>query len=206
MVGRVALGNRPNDGEGVENIDNVQHRTYRQGRTDQRHGNLEKLLPVISSVYRCSLIISGINTLQTGEDAERNKRNGYKDTTGNLPHKICLRSRSPVDRMVYQTKPEQQSVQCTIVSVNDEFPRACLDNQCCGPRENHNGSGNLTSAEFVVQYQGKYEAQYRGQNHNSNGPDDGVAKNQLERGTVHYFGEVGKTGKSSDDTSLADFA
>ena len=63
MVSGVAFGNRPDNREGVEYIDDVQHRTDRQGRAHQRHRNLEQLLPVICPVYRRRLIISGINAL-----------------------------------------------------------------------------------------------------------------------------------------------
>lgn len=62
MVSRIALGDRPDDWEGVENIDDVQHCADRQGRTYQRHGNLEELLPIAGSVYRSRFIIACVNT------------------------------------------------------------------------------------------------------------------------------------------------
>lgn len=162
MVSRIALGDRPDDWEGVENIDDVQHCADRQGRTYQRHGNLEELLPIAGSVYRSRFIIACVNTLQTGKDAERNEWNRYEDTAGNLPCEICSRGRGPVYGLIYDPQTKQQGIQRTIISVDDEFPGAGLYNQCRCPWENHDSPRNLASAEFIVQHQGKYEAQYGG--------------------------------------------
>ena len=48
-------------------------------------------------------VVGIINALQSGKYAESYKRYGNKDTYKNFPCKICLRSRSPVNRTGDQT-------------------------------------------------------------------------------------------------------
>ena len=206
MVGRISLGDRPDDREGVEYINDIQYRTDRQGRADQGHGDLEKLLPVVRAVHGSRLVIGGINALQAGEDAERDKRDCDKDTAGNLPCKVGFRRRRPVDGLFNDPETEQQGIQSTVVRVNDELPCAGLDDQCGCPRENHDGPGDLPAPELIVQDQGQYKSQQGGQHHHRHRPDDGILQNQLESGTVHNLGKIGEAGKALDDTRLADVA
>ena len=190
MVGRVALGHGPDDGEGVEDVDDVQHRGHRQRGLHQGQSDAEELLEVPCSVHSGGLVIGRIDALEAGEHAEGDEGDGDEDAAGDLPGEVGPRGGRPVYRGADEADFHQQGVQGAVVLVDDEVPGAGLNDQGGGPGEDHDGPGHLPAPEFVVQHQGQHEAQHGGDDHHGDGPDDGVFQHQGEGGAFKDLGEV----------------
>ena len=130
-------------GEGVEYIDDIQHRRHRQGRTHQRDRDLEQLLSVIGAVHGGSLVQGAVYTLQARQHREAYKGNGDKDTAGDFPGEESLRRGCPVDILLDDAKGFQKGVQRAVVLIDDKAPDTGLHDQRCGPGEHDNRTSNL---------------------------------------------------------------
>ena len=143
FIGGRTLGDGEDNREGVENVDDIQHRADRQRRADQRNGHMEQLLPEIRAVYRRRLIIRCVNGLQAGKHAERDKRNGDKDTDAALPRELNLIRRAPVDGIFDDAQIEQDIVQIAVFILDDIVPDGRLNDQRRRPREDNDRAGQF---------------------------------------------------------------
>ena len=77
LIGRVTLGNCPDDGEGVKYVNNVQDRGHGQTGHDQGNCDVKKLRPEACAVHFAGFVQGRVDALQAGQNAEGNK--GYRD-------------------------------------------------------------------------------------------------------------------------------
>ena len=93
----VASGDGPDDGEGVENIDDVQNGTYGEAGLNKGNGDLEKLAPVTGAVHGGCLVEGGVYALETAQNGEADEGDGNKDAAGDFPCEEGFGGGGPVD-------------------------------------------------------------------------------------------------------------
>ena len=197
-MGRRSLRHGIDDREGVEDVDDVQNRTYGKRRPDHRQRDMAQLVPEARPVHGGRLIERSVDGLQAGEHTEGDKRNRDENADPAFPDKFDLITGAPVDGLTDNAQVQQDVVQVAVFGLDDVVPYRSLNDERSCPGEDHNGAGDLLAVELLVQNHGNDEAEQCGQDDHREHPPEGVQHDGFERGQMHRLDIVVKANEAAD--------